>query len=598
MIAPRTMLQAMEPSRGLAWSLEQKRFDPLRDGSHQSRFAISNGFLGVRGGRAIDRFHVDSPAPRTYVAGLFDVAGGDQPISALVQAPDWLEVGITLADGLGRCVDDESFRHRMLDFKRGALITEGRISSPSQFSVCLRVIRLVSMSERALGLQLIHMDVEDGVAEATLEASFEGLAFGLSAVRLDQHLGVWRTNVSAKFLAIAAAASLRVDGVEMTPKEVSPFRLSWRWQTRPGQSVCFERLVAVTRQDASMGSSGDEARGKLAAAKAIGWRGVLANHEECWARRWRESDVVLDGDPEAQKALRFALYHLNGAANPADDHVSIAARALTGTDYRGHVFWDTEIFLLPFFTLTWPEAARTLLMYRFRTLDAARAKAQGMGWRGALYAWESADTGDETTPEHAVGPDRRVVDILCGTQEQHISADIAYAVWQYWHITGDDEFLLDAGAEILFETARFWADRAQLEADGFCHIRGIIGPDEYHETVDDNAFTNVMAGWNIRRAVDVAVLLKERWPAAWAALSQRIDLADAELHQWKTVAGVLITGFDPQTGLFEQFTGFFKLGNHRSCKLRRTLRSHGRRSWAGSEQKARRSSNKQTSSLY
>jgi len=193
------------------------------------------------------------------------------------------------------------------------------------------------------------------------------------------------------------------------------------------------------------------------------------------------------------------VYHLNGAANPSDEHVSIGARALTGDDYRGHVFWDTEIYLLPFYTMTWPEAARSLLMYRFRTLDGARGKAAAMGWRGALYAWESADTGDETTPEHVIGPDRQVIAVLCGKQEQHISADVAYAVWQYWLASGDEGFLLDAGAEILLETGRFWASRAQLESDGRGHIRGVIGPDEYHEHIDDNAFTNVMARGNIRR---------------------------------------------------------------------------------------------------
>ena len=137
-----------------------------------------------------------------------------------------------------------------------------------------------------------------------------------------------------------------------------------------------------------------------------------------------------------------------------------------------------------------------------------------MGWRGALYAWESADTGAETTPEQVIGPDRRVIDVLCGKQEQHISADVAYAVWQYWQATGDEAFLRDAGAEILLETGRFWSSRAQLEADGYRHIRGVIGPDEYHEHIDDNAFTNVMARWNIRRALDVAALLRERWPGA------------------------------------------------------------------------------------
>ena len=131
---------------------------------------------------------------------------------------------------------------------------------------------------------------------------------------------------------------------------------------------------------------------------------MVAGHEAAWSGRWRCSDVEVEGDPAAQKALRFAIYHLNSVANPADERVSIAARALTGDDYRGHVFWDTEIYLLPFYTMTWPEAARSLLMYRFQTLDGARAKAAGMGWRGALYAWELADTGEETAPEQRSRP--------------------------------------------------------------------------------------------------------------------------------------------------------------------------------------------------
>ena len=286
---------------------------------------------------------------------------------------------------------------------------------------------------------------------------------------------------------------------------------------------------------------------------------MVAAHEAAWENRWQLSGVEVEGDALAQRALRFAVYHLNSAANPYDERVSIGARALTGDGYHGHVFWDTEIYLLPFYILTWPEAARALLMYRFHTLDSARAKAAGMGWRGALYAWESADTGAEATPAFVVGPDRQIMPVHCGEQEQHISADVAYAVWQYWQATGDDEFLCDAGAEIILETGRFWASRAGLEPDGYCHIRGVIGPDEYHENIDDSAYTNVMARWNIHRALDVAALLRERWPECWARLASSLDLSEAELKQWCTVAETMATGLDPETGLFEEFEGYFEL---------------------------------------
>jgi trehalose/maltose hydrolase-like predicted phosphorylase len=313
------------------------------------------------------------------------------------------------------------------------------------------------------------------------------------------------------------------------------------------------------RSDAERCDPGSEAQARLGATRQRGWQEVVAQHEAAWASRWQSSDVEVDGDQAAQQALRFAIYHLNGAANPDDELVSIGARALTGDDYHGHVFWDTEIYLLPFYILTWPQAARALLMYRFHTIDGARAKAARMGWRGALYAWESADTGAETSPEQVIGPDRRIINILCGKEEQHISADVAYAVWQYWQATADESFLLDAGAEILLETGRFCSSRAQLEADGRRHIRGVIGPDEYHQNIDDNAFTNVMARWNIRRALDVAALLRERWPARWASLSSSLGLDDAELAQWREAADTMATGLDAETGLFEQFAGYFAL---------------------------------------
>jgi trehalose/maltose hydrolase-like predicted phosphorylase len=155
--------------------------------------------------------------------------------------------------------------------------------------------------------------------------------------------------------------------------------------------------------------------------------------------------------------------------------------------------------------------------------------------------------------------DGAVVDILTGRMEHHISADIAYAVWQYWRASGDDDFFLCAGAEILLETARFWASRAVAEPDGTRHIRHVIGPDEYHEDVDDNAFTNVMARWNIARSLEAMELLIRRWPDRAAGLREKLALGDDELADWRDAIERLVTGFDPATGIYEQFAGFHSL---------------------------------------
>lgn len=442
-----------------------------------------------------------------------------------------------------------------LDLKRGALFVESE-HSVGGISVLTQEQRLVSAAARSIGLQHLRLQVVEGEGVLTLVAEIGDEDSSLTRVLEESHLVVWRTRRAPDGLAMAAHASVKVDGVVISATSTRPLGWSWTWQATPGQLVEFERLVSVGRSRAEVDASGITAKSELETAIRQGAVEILEAHTAAWAGRWFMSDVEIDGDPAAQKAVRFAVFHLNGAANPDDETLSIGARGLTGDDYAGHVFWDTEIFLLPFYILTWPQAARALLMYRFHTLDGAREKAKRLGWDGALYAWESADTGADVTPAHSVAPDRTVLDILCGVQEQHISADVAYAIWQYWAATGDAAFMRDAGAEILLETARFWVSRAVPEADGRRHVRGVIGPDEYHETIDDNAFTNVMARWNIERAVETVELLRRRWLDRWIELSIRLDLDETEIACWAAAAEAIATGIDPRTGFIEQFEGF------------------------------------------
>jgi trehalose/maltose hydrolase-like predicted phosphorylase len=564
----RALQEALAGTTDASWLLHEHGYRPERESGIESRFAVSNGFLGVRAARAISRgamwvswSHALSWAswPRTYVAGLFDTPNIQPPVPALVPGPDWLRIRL-LVDGeplvlrSGQVLD----HRRTLDMRRGLLLGEWRHRNRAGHTVHVRTLRLVSLVERALGLQLMQLSV-DRPAEISLEALMEGAGSGLDAVRMEPRLAVWRTAESGKTLAVASAAELQLDGGTLPPAKLNELRSCWVWQAVPGQCATFRRFAAFARSDGGIQDLEGVVRSALDRAQRSAWRGVLAAHETAWADRWTCSDVVVEGDGQSQKALRFAIYHLIGAANPEDEHVSIGARALTGDSYLGHVFWDTEVYLLPFYILTWPEAARALLMYRYHTLPGARAKAARMGYRGAMYAWESADTGEETTPEHIIDFNGRPIQVLCGRQEQHISADVAWAVWQYWRTTSDERFLIDAGAEILLETARFWASRAEPGEDGAFHIRGVIGPDEYHEHIDDNAFTNVMAIWNLERGLEVAALLRRRWPERWQALAVQLALSDAEMERWREVANRMVTGFHRQSGLFEQFAGYFDL---------------------------------------
>jgi trehalose/maltose hydrolase-like predicted phosphorylase len=481
-------------------------------------------------------------------------------VPALVPVADWSRVRILL-DGEPLVAREGEIRvaNRRLDLRHGLLLSTWTHRTPAGVTVEGHELRLVSLADRAVGLQLMQLSLDHDGVDVRFEASFAMAGLGMEPMQLEQDLGAWRLEGTGKGVAMTGAATLRLDDVLLAPDRPFPLRWMWRWRSVAGQVAEFDRLVAVARADTPQDDPAPSAGRALARSVALGWRGVLAAHEAAWDARWIVSDVCIDGDDESQRALRFAVYHLTSAANPDDERVSIGARALTGDAYLGHVFWDTEIYLLPFYTAVWPQAARALLMYRFDTLPSARAKAAQFGFKGALYAWESADTGTETTPERVVAQDGAIVDILTGRMEHHISADIAYAVWHYWHATGDDAFFLGAGAEILLDTARFWASRAVAEADGRRHIRHVIGPDEYHEDVDDNAFTNVMARWNIARALEAMDLLQTHWPDRAAALREKLALGDNELPDWRDAIARIVTGLDAATGIYEQFAGFHAL---------------------------------------
>ena len=538
-----------------AWRLDEAGYQAAIEHDVESWFAISNGFLGVRG--SLEPPTIAS-RPRTFIAGLFTTPPGDSAVPRLVRGPDWLRLNLSVAGQPLSLTSGQTLTHRRtLDFQRGLLISEWQQCNPVGRFVRVRTLRFASLVRRTLAVQIVRIEVEQA-ANITLEAWLEPVTDELSSVQVSPMLTIWRTDNPAQYLAVANRMILGVGRRTITPNIDPTGRHAWDWKAGPSQPAVFTRVVAVKRADQG-DDGGATALRLMYRARQTGLPRLLDAHTRAWADRWHASDVIIDGDAKAQQALRFALYHLISAVNPGDPRTSIGARALTGDAYMGHVFWDTEIFLLPFYTYTWPEAARTLLLYRWHTLPAARVKAARLGYRGALYAWESADTGEEATPQYVRGPDGRAIKVRSGAEEQHISADIAYAVWQYWQATNDVPFLLDAGAEIILETARFWASRATLEADGRYHIRGVIGPDEYHEGVDDNAYTNGLARWNIERGLEVAELFQTMGLERWSMLRQQLGITTAELVEWRDVATRLVTGLDTTSGLLEQFDGFSAL---------------------------------------
>jgi trehalose/maltose hydrolase-like predicted phosphorylase len=554
----------LTPTTDPTWLLVEEGFSPAREPEVESLFTTANGYVGTRGSLAEGGL---GSSPTTFVAGVFTTPDTPGAVSELVRAPDWTDLRIAAK---GRELTPEgpgTLEHRrVLDLRQGVLWREWRSRDPAGRVTRLRPLRLASLADRHVLLESVALTAENYSGAVCLESRSPGAGPAPCPGRRDvspTDALVWEARATGGDAEVALAAVSRFAGEGPCRQEVGtgqgPSVVRWHLEVEAGKTYRFDRLACVyTSRDAA--APADSALAHLARLLAGGGvPEVVGAHRRAWAERWAAADVRVEGDAEAHRALRCAAYHLLSAANPEDERASVGARALTGEAYKGHVFWDTEVYLLPFYTFTHPPAARALLMYRYHTLPGARRKARSLGYRGALYAWESADDGREATPAMVIGPDGSPIRVLSGEQEHHITADVAYAVWQYWQATGDDDFFADAGAEVLLETARFWASRVRLGPDGLYYIGGVIGPDEYHEGVDDNAYTNGMARWNLRRGAEAARLLAERWPQRRREQFERLRVDPDEPARWLDTARKLYTGQDPGTGLFEPFRGYFGL---------------------------------------
>lgn len=552
------------------WLISETTFDPDRLHHQETVFTIGNGYLGTRGA-----FEEGYPGarPATLIHGLFD----DAPIvhTELANAPDWLPF-VLLVSGerfgmeRGELLDYE----RTLDMRRGLLTRRVRWRSPAGHTVDIHIERFASLADPhvlAIRYQVTPLDF-DGLLE--FRAGINGHVDNDGYVHWDwvdqggEPGKVWlhsRTRRSG--IELGQAAALVISGGDEVTERVMDCRNCPTTvaicQAQREQTVTAEKLVTIyTSRDPEQRGVVEAAQEKLAGLlqQGLSYEDSRAAHEAAWAEVWDAADVIIEGDDVAQRAVRYNLFQLLIAAPRDDDRVSIPGKTLSGFGYRGHVFWDTDIFMLPFFTFTQPKLARNLLLYRYHTLPAARRKARANGYEGAQYAWESALTGDETTPKWVPGPAGEWVRIWTGDIQLHITADVAYAVWQYWRVSGDDEFMRDYGAEIILDTAVFWGSRVEYndERDRY-EINDVIGPDEYHEHVNNNAFTNRMAQWHLETALETLAWLRREYLDKAAELEERLDLSAERLAHWADVIGCLHILHDPETGLMEQFEGFFEL---------------------------------------
>lgn len=554
------------------WTLIETQFDPDHLHHKETVFTIGNGYLGTRGsfeegyGRAL---------PATLIHGVYN----DVPVvyTELANCPDWLPLAVIVDGDRFRLDSGEVLSYeRQLDLRRGILSRRVRWRSPSGKTLDLNFERFASCADEhvlALRCQLTPVDFDGSIQiQASINGYPENQGFNHWEL-LDQgktsfpgrsgERGIWlhvRTRNSR--IELGMAAVLNSSGVEAALEFTSipgyP-TLETTFSVSLGQTVTLEKTVTVfTSREVKEPEKA--ASDKLAQLPT--YADLLTAHEQAWAEVWGKSDIVIEGDIRAQLAVRYNLFQLLIAAPRHDQKVSIPAKTLSGFGYRGHVFWDTEIFILPFFTFTQPAIACNLLSYRYHTLPGARRKAEHYGYRGAMFAWESAGTGDEVTPRWALPNDPYAEDvrIWCRDREIHISSDVVYAVWYYWLVTCNQEWMRDYGAEIILETAIFWISRVEWDnKEERYEIRNVIGADEYHEYVSNNAFTNRMVQWHLEKALVVYDWLCETFPDSAAELEQKLQLTSKQRSRWQDIINNLWIPHDQSSGLIEQCEGFFDL---------------------------------------
>lgn len=571
------------------WTWSYEGYEPDAERLRESLCTLGNGYFATRGAACestADGVHY----PGTYAAGCYDrkvsvVAGRQVENEDLVNLPNWLPLRYRIRPsdapaGPWLSPDDPQLRaHRQeLDLRHGTLTRRTRYEDADGRRLHVEQCRLVHMGDPHLAALRTAFSAENWSGTVDVVSALDGRVTNDGVARyraLDGHHldqvrtgaqdpgTVWLTSrTSQSDIRIALAARTTETSGAAVSSGAAPGERSTAWHltvpVSPRAPVAVEKTVALyTSRDAAISDPQWAAVDRVTRAPAFAQ--VLASHRTAWEHLWRRAELDVPGD--AGRILRLHLFHVLQTLSPhtAELDAGVPARGLHGEAYRGHVFWD-ELFVLPFLNLHFPEVSRALLTYRHRRLPQACRAAADAGRAGARYPWQSGSDGREETQSLHLNPrsGRWLPDH--SRLQQHVGSAVAYNVWQYCQASGDTDFLHTKGAEMLLQIARFWADAATWDAEYERYrIRGVVGPDEYHEAypdsdapgLDDNTYTNVTAAWVLARALWLARELPE---PRRRELFERIVLEEDELDRWDEVSRLLRVPF--HAGVISQFEGY------------------------------------------
>ncbi len=574
------------------WQLVFDGYDAQDEGRREALCCLGNGYFATRGAApesAADGVHY----PGTYVAGVYnrlvsDVAGRTVENESLVNVPNWLV--LTFRPEGGRWCDGSTevlSHHQSLDLYRGVLTRRSRLRLDGDRVLQVTQRRFVSMRDPHIGALETTLVAEGWAGLLEVRSAIDGRvtnsgveryrAFDATHLRpvasgADGDDVVWlvtETTQSCVRIAQAVRTTVQQQGAPVPVAgavidEEGYVAQDFLVDLQAGEEVIVEKIATLfTSRDAAIAEPGLEAR-TWASRVAGGFDELLQRHALSWRHIWGRGRIDMGSDADIASVMRLNMFHVlqTVSNNSLFLDVGVPARGLHGEAYRGHVFWDA-MFVLPFLNLRFPQLSRALLLYRYRRLDQARQSATEAGYRGAMFPWQSASTGREETPTVHLNPRSGRWPHDASHLQRHVNASIAYDIWQYYQATSDAEFLRLFGAEMLLEIARFWSSMATYNhALDRYEIKGVMGPDEYHEGyadraepgLDNNAYTNVMAVWCLCRAFDTLRMVP---PVLAGDLRERLALHEDELARWDQVSRRMRVCF--HDGVISQFEGYESL---------------------------------------
>jgi len=556
------------------WHIREISYSPEYLERNETIFALANGYFGIRG--TLDET-AGNIQPATFINGFYETA----PIQYGEKAygyPEKRQVMICVpeAKNINLVVDGEPFNlstgkilsyKRTLHMKEGVLVRIVKWESESGKQIELQIRRLVSLPHPHLAainyavkplnfsaeIELIS-GIKGGIQRKTASndhrvgSNFDENVLITKKKYVRDYQAILLQKTLSSGLSVMCGVDHQISGgngiVCSNNINQDGVSLSFRTQCEKDSCLIFTKYISYfTSLELPENQLSDNIVHELEDGKHKGFKNLLTEQEAYLASFWNRCDIQIDEGDEAllQQGLRFSMFSLLQAAG-RDGLRSVAAKGLTGSGYQGNYFWDTEIYMLPFYTYTCPEIARSLLDFRYRTLEKARKRALIMSQEGALFPWRTIN-GEENSPYFPAG-----------TAQYHINANIVYGIRQYLKVTKDINWLRQCGAEIIFETARLWHDLGDyiVSKEGKFCINEVTGPDEYTVMVNNNMFTNIMAADHLRFAAEIADYLKREFKEDYQNISTRINLADDEIDQWRKASEMIYIPYNQEQGIHPQ----------------------------------------------